>query len=288
MKEDSDTDEINSPLFNEINIHPQTIAIESHSSTTSASFSAVDASSTRSNSTISSKVLGKMQDVCPIELRPMVDEPLANLIGKLSSQSIRLEDVDVKRDILLQVSSDKKTQYLLEVVFKAALVYFRSLEQSEVEAVEDPATDLMTAYNKYTVFRLLLSSDERELELSFLVTFRAMMKSALTFIPARRNKLLLIAICALLEGSGRSYITGGTQSPATSRRMIIFEQESGIRRTFHGGSSLVPAEEKNLTVKCSCGAIILKRSIWKHSQSIKHSLFTHRSSTSSDTTNAEP
>ena len=109
--------------------------------------------------------------------------------------------------------------------------------------------------------------------MGYLLTFRAMMRTALEVIPARRNKMLLIAICALLEGSGRIYITGGTQSSATSRRMIIFEQESGVRSVSHLSRNQMTENDKKSLVVCGCGAIILRRTLWKHVRSLKHKNF---------------
>ena len=90
--------------------------------------------------------------------------------------------------------------------------------------------------------------------MGYLLTFRAMMRTALEVIPARRNKMLLIAICALLEGSGRIYITGGTQSSATSRRMKIFEQESGVRSASHPSRNQTTDNEKKSFVIYVYGA----------------------------------
>ena len=169
---------------------------------------------------------------------------------------------------------EKKDAYAVEVLLKALLVYARYLQQQQQEVA---ATTLATAtlppsYSTFAVFQSeCLSSDDNEM--GYLLTFRAMMRTALEVIPARRNKMLLIAICALLEGSGRIYITGGTQSSATSRRMIIFEQESGLRSVSHLSRNQMTGNDKKSLVVCGCGAIILRRTLWKHVRSLKHKNF---------------
>jgi len=101
-----------------------------------------------------------------------------------------------------------------------------------------------------------------------------MMRIALQVVPPKRNKMLIVAICSALEGSGRTYVTGGTQSMATSRRMQIFEHESGLqKRRRPMRRSIVKKDKPKLVVNCSCGAVILKRTVWKHSRSKKHRMF---------------
>lgn len=234
-----------------------------------------------SNCLVARKVLLKMESVCPRHLKSLVEEKLIKFVHTKCMQNIgpsTFDDIDVELNEIFPMSEspqldyDKKTQYMIEVIFKAALVYIRFVQQPEQLAnnFESKAAALLSTFSKYTAFQELSFFDEREIE--YLLSFWTMTKAALQVIPAKRNKMLLIAICALLEGSGRSYVTGGTQSSATSRRMIIFEQESGIRRACHRAQGTEDDLTKKITT-CCCGSTILKRTMWKHVQSKKHEQF---------------
>ena len=65
-------------------------------------------------------------------------------------------------------------------------------------------------------------------ELLWMLKFRNNLRSALLFIPAYRNKTLLIDISGRLEGSDNIYILGSGQKQCVTRRESIFNQESGI------------------------------------------------------------
>ena len=176
----------------------------------------------------------------PSSVQSMVVDVL-NLMAKGSSKEI-----------------DKDLRFKTEITFHAAAVYFYYISNSasHEDLVND---DLFLDYGHYPLFSEELIDN---VEAQYLITFRRMMRMAASFIPPRRNKMLLIGICGLLEGSGRVYVSGGTQSAATSRRMIIYEQETG--------SSAKDEAHLKRMITCSCGAVILKRTMWKHSQTKKH------------------
>ena len=161
----------------------------------------------------------------------------------------------------------------VEVIFKAAIVYCLSLRQEYVFDKFNTVEELLSDYPSFSD-----CEDFDSLELEYLVEFRNMMKVALDIIPGRCNKRLLLSICTILEGSGRSYATGGTQSLATSRRVLIYEQESGIKPRKRIPRSLQSLKQGNpsssprppLMICCPCGATILKRTMWKHKKSKKH------------------
>ena len=311
MKRELDADEINA-----ISLLQNNFRLPTKRTSSSGSLLAVvqpAAFHSRNDILITEKVIRKMRTVCPLALKALVDKPMMILAERLyHSQLIEYEALCsiIERLLSTQQSIDKKIRNSLEVVLKATWVYFRFLQlQSEGKSSIDSADEMLSAYSKDTAFQLLASNDSRNNsdddrhEISYLVLFRTMMKSALRVIPAKRNKLLVIAICAMLEGSGRSYVTGGTQSSATSRRMIIFEQESGIQRVYrvcHGikmmsattsSSSPSPSSSAAVdpvdaipgpTITCCCGATILKRSTWKHLQSMVHKKFASSPAVSSD------
>ena len=171
-----------------------------------------------------------------------------------------------------QSTEERRVLFNVEVVLKAAAIYFLSRLQENVFELYNTHDELLRDY-PFLTKEANIVADPAELE--FLLTFRNMMAIALTVIPGKCNKNLLLAACAMLEGSGRKYATGGTQSRATSIRVWIYEQESQCLPTRR--SPVQPVEKKKSTiparVMCSCGANILKRTSWKHQRSVKHTAF---------------
>lgn len=159
----------------------------------------------------------------------------------------------------------------IEKYLKAAAVYFLYLKSKSSNDV-NISESFLDEYNQYPMFSSNSLDDD---EVQYITKFRDMLQIAMQVIPASRNKILLIRICSALEGSGRVYVTGGTQSLATSRRMQIFEHESGLQKTRRTvkKSTVVKVAKPKEVVTCSCGAVVLRRTVWKHSQSKKHLLF---------------
>lgn len=254
------------------------------------------------------KVKEKINDACPEYERYVLGSLLFKFIDVSCSQQITNESFESIEAIFLEKGSVitkeiKKFQFNVEVILKACLVYGLSLQpEFYLPNYRDPSI-LLSEYHQYPHF-----SDRSRIdatEMACLLCFRRFMKISLEYIPARRNKQLLIAICALLEGSGRVYITGGTQSAATTRRTTIFEHESGLekirrpsRSKVHdedakneedgmAGELLVSGEDttsKKKLITCKCGAVILKRTMWKHNQSKRHIQFEQFTQCSSITT----
>ena len=110
-------------------------------------------------------------------------------------------------------------------------------------------------------------------ELKYLLVYRNMMKIALEIIPSKGHKALLMNICSILEGSGQTYSTGGTQSKATSRRVLIYQQESRKQRislTRDNTGDSIKRINKHIITCNVCGSVILVRTRWKHNRSKKH------------------
>ena len=170
---------------------------------------------------------------------------------------------------------DKDFLFKVEVLLKAVAVYYLSLQTISIHDEIDSVEELLQEYSQYTIFSECVTDSE---EAGYLLAFRNYMKKALRIIPARRNKMLLVHICAILEGSRRSYVKGGTQSSATTRRTIIYEHESGhekiCRPRPHGHKAVKeeapPIADKAEVVKCSCGAVVRKHMMPKHVQKDKH------------------
>eukprot|EP01036_Dinobryon_divergens_P032787 gene32787-42445_t len=188
-------------------------------------------------------------------------------------RTIMTDSVDPHLKFLTE-SADKQFLFKIEILLKATVVFFHSLLKNLV--IDDEMDTVEELLKEYSSHRLFLECREDPAEAQYLLNFRNFMKKALCIIPAKRNKMLLINICALLEGSRRIYITGGTQSSATTRRTIIYEHVSGLKRKCRPERrrKFPKVVKKQVVSKemitCSCGAYILKRTMWKHSRSKKH------------------
>lgn len=120
---------------------------------------------------------------------------------------------------------DKRMYFKLEVVMKSAVVYYllqKNSTSSQAIKLYEPE-EMVAAYPQ-----LQLPNDDAN-EIIFLTNFCNAMRIAVRLITPKAKKQLLISICARLEGSGRTYLTGGVRSRHTNHRMCIFEQESGVR-----------------------------------------------------------
>lgn len=237
------------------------------------------------------QIVSKINEICPNNVKSAVAQAMENIVNTVLSKNISKWSFDYlnstyfdKNQIkMFRSKEEKEFEFNFEATLKAGLVFGVYLLR------DDRADDIVSEYSQYPSFTV--ESIDAE-EIGFLTRFRNMMQVALKFIPARRNKMLLLAICSLLEGSNRMYITGGTQSLATTRRMLIFEHESGLQRSRRPHRKKRDSEEerseaRKATIKCTCGSIIRKRTLWKHVQSKKHILFSS-SSTSSYDPPAEP
>jgi len=154
-------------------------------------------------------------------LKAFIDNLYEVEINSSFMQSIMKSHFDVKS---FRSKTEKDLLYKIEVVMKAAVVYYISLKNAAAPIVRTiTAQEMIKEYPQFN----LDSCDVSELQ--YMRNFCNAMKVAMTVISPRLNKKLLIDICAKLEGSGRSYVTGGCQHLFTERRVMIYEQESGIK-----------------------------------------------------------
>ena len=220
--------------------------------------------------------------ICSQEIFDIFGSQLRELICSVCKESISLVTnhgeplislCPEKRIKCLSFSElrNKDLSYDAEILLIAAAVYYLFLQSDEADSIHS-VDELLKEYSQYYMY--FSECFEDPTEGIYLLNFRNIMKCAIKYIPAKRNKILLISVCSLLEGSGRRYATGGTQSAATTRRTIIYEHESGELRVCRPNRRIIPDEkrkcESKKLVKCACGAIILKRTMWKHGQSKKH------------------
>eukprot|EP01038_Epipyxis_sp_PR26KG_P008210 gene8210-11110_t len=119
----------------------------------------------------------------------------------------------------------KKAKLIVRVTFVILLSH-----QPIRHELDYDQEQMTTEYYDIKEFAELLSSNteaDRE-EMKYLLNFRNALKLALNVIPARLNKQVLLKIAAKLEGSSHEYVTGGGQTVATTRRVIIYEKEGRI------------------------------------------------------------
>ena len=216
-------------------------------------------------------VFNRVYRNCPQMIRCMIENPLLEIIQSFSFQAVNATFVSSLMKKYLDMrcvvpQEEGKLVFDIEVALKAAAIFYLSLQPEYVFDKFNTFEELLQEYPSFRVEALDID------ELQYLLFYRNMMTVAITVIPARGNKKLLMKLCALLEGSGRIYPTGGTQSKATCRRVAIYEQESHClptkRNCFKAKKEKVP-----IFVVCSCGAQILKRTVWKHMRSLKHRKF---------------
>lgn len=121
--------------------------------------------------------------------------------------------------------SDLKRQEPLRLIIEVAFVFLFAI-RPEAESLKTTFVmrDVDELLRKYPEFNRVDS-----VELSILLSFRNFMKLAMVTIRAEHHKNQLLDICArIVEGHGVRYITGGGQKPATDRRVLIYERESGV------------------------------------------------------------
>jgi len=168
---------------------------------------------------------------------------------------------------LFKTKNERSILFSIEVVVKAAVVYYLSVQQVSVFDKFNTVEELLGEYPSF------LLEDIDSTELQYMLTYRNMMKLALEVIPAKCNKRLLMNICATLEGSGKTYITGGTQSLSTFRRVQIYEHESEIipkKRPERRVVCPIKPSKTGGTTTCECGSVILLRTVWRHKKSKRH------------------
>jgi hypothetical protein len=109
----------------------------------------------------------------------------------------------------------------IELIFKTSYILILSHKDENRALLWH---DMKTLFNTYPEF---VNADPHEQQL--LLRYRNACRIALTVIPARRNKALIMKIAERLEGSQKDYITGGGQSTEVKRRVQIYEKEGNIQ-----------------------------------------------------------
>jgi hypothetical protein len=242
------------------------------------------ASPAQSATCIIDTVCDRVQSLCPLEMKnSAILERIRYIITNFCSEESRICSSSVAELMTMYFqpngfradSIEKEVLSEVEVIVKAGVVYFLALR---LLSTFDKINDTEEFAKDYPEFSG--TDDIDDLELQYLLIYRNMMKVAIGVIEPEGHKRLLMRICSFLEGSRRSYATGGTQSPSTSRRVLIYERESGIQCSRRGARrpARPPTSRKSAPYACPCGSIIMKKqSLWSHQTSKKHIAFVRRS-----------
>ena len=217
-------------------------------------------------------VYNHISTLCPINVKESLGERLKTLISSICSDENKLDIEGVKGIMrenfdLAQYKTNKDQRNLIfgiEVILKAAIVFYLSCRPEYIFDKLCTAEEILLQYPSF------VNETVDAVEIQYLLAFRNMMKIAIEIIPPRGNKKLLMNICSTLEESGRNYPTGGSQSLATSRRVLIYEQESHTKPSKRGNVPIVVKQRTKRTTVCRCGSLILTRTMWKHKKSKKH------------------
>ena len=211
-----------------------------------------------------------IESLCPTDVKETVGEKMREIIQSvclnpvldLSSTAFLSSYFDIQQ---FQSVEERKLLFKIEVILKAAMVHYRSSLPEHVFDQLNTIDDLLIDYPSFAADNLSIE------QLQKLLIFRNMMKVALNFIPAKNNKRLLLSICATLEGTATFYSSGGAPSQITSRRKLIFEQESDLKPSLREPSKRkrIDFDERDAII-CECGSTILPRTRWKHSRSLRH------------------
>ena len=258
-------------------------------------------------------------ELCPLGLKVHIVGPLWHFICAHCNANIVNCNLQILRYIhksyfRSEMSSTKDGRELLlevEIVMKAAIIFYLSLQPSHAPDMALTTADLLTQYPNFVTESL------DHVELYLLLTYWKYMRVAISLIPSRSNKKLLTGICALLEGAGRKYIFGSGQKQATTHRVIVYDQESKLRRKQriaegdeHRKSEESASDDGNTTnnnantngdeedacvpqdlplgkqhYKCGCGAAVKYKGYARHANSLRHKSFLlHQSSATSSLT----
>ena len=229
---------------------------------------------------IQSFVFDHIIRICPVELKGYIFGCLMDFISTFCNENVTFLDQNIVKnahkkyfpvDHFSSTKEGKEKLRQIEVVLKAAIIFFLSLQKEYVFDLIATVEELLDAYPEFRAEKL---DDD---ELRFLLAFRNYMKVALYLIPGKLNKSLLMNICALPEGSGRSYHTGGAQIPATTRRVRIYEEEShekpqprAPRRSPEEMAEQPKLQSEEKLFTCECGSVVKVRNIWRHNRTQKH------------------
>lgn len=171
------------------------------------------------------------------------DSMLARSIRDLIDRSSH-EDFDchVMGDVLRSyLGSDYEIRYeskehkplllTLKYALFAAVIFLHAKSAEAQSRFYQSADELLQAYPSFAQEVRELGPVEGKRELNYLLTFRNYMVAALLLLPAKENKIVLLRVLERLEGSNEQYITGTGQKASTTRRCLIYHQESGVPMT---------------------------------------------------------
>jgi len=231
----------------------------------------------KDNYGIHNVIYAEIMNKCPLEIKDDLRDVLMSFIQTYCNEDITKHINSVKNAHKYYSPSveEKYKLHQIEVALKASIVHYLYLTDNDASLFT--SSNLLEMYPGFECV-------ESQAELEALRLFRNNMKVALYIIPAKQNKRLLLDICTLLEGQGKSYVTGGAQVPATARRVSIYEHESNVKpqtraprkSVSKGSGNQSPNCDKvvksSQCVACKCGAAIRVSNMWRHLRTAKHIL----------------
>lgn len=245
--------------------------LEKFSCPSSSSHSDTSVELSSSHERIGEQVFAHIYNLCPLIIRNLILDKLKLVINSTLKSDDPIDkfylDKLMKRFFnvkLFQSKGEKKFLLAVEAILKSAIVYYLYLANPHRPDLFTSPSELIEEYPEFA------ASDVDSVELKFLLIYRNMMKVALQVITPQRNKRLLMDICSTLEGSGKVYITGGTQSASTCRRVSIYEREADVQRTRRPKRQVSRKVPQKTTTICECGSEILIRTTWRHNSSKRH------------------
>jgi hypothetical protein len=131
---------------------------------------------------------------------------------------------EVAKSVGFEEMSKLKRYKQARLIFESAMTLFLSYRR---DLIEDAGVSLYRTVpellEKYPEF-----ADQMDLELNLLLEFANYMKVVLMLLPPKGKKAHLLEIVTrLTEGKTAKYVCGGGQTPATNRRVKIYEEEGG-------------------------------------------------------------
>lgn len=128
----------------------------------------------------------------------------------------------------------------LKILFTSFCIRARLQKQNfQISAIEQDIQMLPLTRPNFPA-----TDDKKELE--YLSYFMLSMKDLLNILPGHQNQGLFLGVCALLEGSGKVYKTGGDPSKETRRRMEIFLHLSGVVPTPKKRKVAMTSDDKSV------------------------------------------
>jgi hypothetical protein len=131
---------------------------------------------------------------------------------------------DIAKSVGFNEMAKLKRYKQARVIFESAMTLLLSFRRDLIDqagiTLFRSVPELLEKYPEF--------SDQLDVELNLLLEFANYMKVVLLLLPPKGKKAHLLEIVTrLTEGKNAKYVCGGGQTPATARRVKIYEEEGG-------------------------------------------------------------